>query len=184
MAQVTRKPPCCAPGCWTPARQRLGPVALCAQHLGDVRESLGLARIEGSPAPLPPVPPCTSVVYYVSLDGGQTVKIGTTTSPRTRFSALTKRATGVFSVLVASPGSYKEERAAHRRFQHLSTGIGEFFWLKPELREHVAKVRATWPQWEQIVAMLDERKNESLPGLKRRNVRPSGWYEGVERRFS
>lgn len=130
------------------------------------------------------MPSCTSVVYYVSLDGGKTAKIGTTTNPRVRFSALTKKATDVFTVLAASPGSYKEERAAHRKFRHLSTGISEFFWLTPELHEHLAQVRGTWPQWELIVASLNERNETNLRGLRRRDVRPSGWHDGIERRFS
>lgn len=105
-------PKCSAPGCWAPAHDSPGGVPLCFGHLSDVREALGLCAVAGREAQAAP-PECTSVVYYVSLDGGQTIKIGTTTSPEKRFRALGKRATGVVLVMAAVPGSYREERAEH-----------------------------------------------------------------------
>ena len=145
---------CSAPSCWTPATDAPGEVPLCGSHLASVREALGLPPVGGGRAK---PPACTSVVYYLTLDGGRTVKIGTTTTPRARFNALGKRATGVMRVLVAEPGSYREERQLHRRFRHLAAGVNEYFHLTEELSAHVEKVRRDWPEWEAILTALDER---------------------------
>ena len=95
-------------------------------------------------------PAYTSIVYYITWDRGTTVKIGTTTNPKSRFAAYGTR--GSLDLLAAHPGGYPEERAQHRRFRHLRiSGERELFHQGIDLVEHIAKVRATWPNWKQVV---------------------------------
>jgi hypothetical protein len=122
-----------------------------------VRQALGLSREEERVSATKPATTFTAMVYFLTLDGGQTVKIGTTTNPRIRFLALSKKATGAMTLLAAHPGSFKEERAAHRQFRHLSTGKNEYFQLTPELHSYLAEVRREWPDWENLEHSLNLR---------------------------
>lgn len=150
MAEVTRTALCSKPGCWVRSVEAPGGVPLCAPHLRGLREALGLAPVAASQVEGAPLVTCSAIVYFVTLDGGQTVKIGTTSNPRQRFAALEKRA-GSIDLLVAHPGSYREERAAHRRFRHLSAGRKEYFRLDEELLAAVSDLQAEWPNWRLIV---------------------------------
>lgn len=58
-------------------------------------------------------------------------------------------------VLVAYPGSYKEERGAHKAFRHLNAGRKEVFHLTPELTEHIHNLHAEWPNWRQVLVDVD-----------------------------
>lgn len=142
---------CRAPGCWVPESEVIGGIPLCPQHVKAVRDHFGVVDRTDMP------PAVTSIVYYISLDDGVSVKIGTTTNPRTRFGALQKRATGLMTVHVAEPGSFREERTLHRKFRHLATGRNEYFTLTAELRQHMADVARRWPNWEALIDALNVR---------------------------
>lgn len=123
---------------------------MCATHREALRLSLGAAP--------------SSLVYYVTWDDEATVKIGTTTDPAARF-ATHEKTRGPIRVLAAHPGARQEERTQHRRFRRLRVdGELEVFRNAPELQEHMANVRHTWPTWK---VMLEAASDVSRPRRRR-----------------
>lgn len=123
---------------------------MCAGHREELRLALGAAP--------------SSLVYYVTWDHGETIKIGTTTDPAARF-AEHQKARGPLQVLAAHPGGRQEERTQHRRFRRLRVdGELEVFRDAPELQEHMANVRRIWPTWE---AMLEAASDAARPRRRR-----------------
>lgn len=148
---MRRGPVCVAPSCWQRAVSAPGGVPLCQRHLSDVAGAL---------APEPPTPEAkiASIVYFVTWDNGETVKIGVTTSPRARWAQLGTGGRKV-EVLVAHPGGRLEEQAAHHRFAHLYTGLKEVFHYRDDLPGYVAELRIKWPNWREIIADLQAVKD-------------------------
>lgn len=136
-------------------------IPLCSDHLREMREALDVMTIQ------PSVETYDSVVYYVTWDRGETVKIGTTTSPANRLHAL-KAGRRHFDFLVAHPGTYAEEKVQHKRFSNLRVkGQREVFQQGPELVEHISNLRYLWPNWREIVRSLAARSPERgrVPGI-------------------
>lgn len=99
-----------------------------------------------------------SIVYYVTWDRGETIKIGTTTSPQRRFAALTLQAGRPADLVAAQPGSYREEKALHRKFRDLLVpGERELFYQRDKLVKHLLSVRKQWPNWRQIASSVDHQ---------------------------
>lgn len=101
-----------------------------------------------------------SIVYYVRR--GHLVKIGTTRRARARFHALLPD-----EVLAWEPGSHKEEKARHTQFATLRvSSVGEYFYLTPELRDHIDSIRQTHgapdPTWP-TMQNLPERTRHQVP---------------------
>lgn len=89
--------------------------------------------------------PHTPVVYYLGIetDAGLAgiVKIGTTVNLSTRIRRMELARTSLTFVLLGyEAGGLDIEKARHRQFDdaHL---LGEWFVLKPQLREHLDVVR-------------------------------------------
>jgi Helix-turn-helix domain len=85
-----------------------------------------------------------SIVYYIRR--GELIKIGTTTSPRSRFTDLLPD-----EILAVEPGARELEQMRHGQFRHLRC-LGEHFRDVPELRDHAERVRVlhgdpdpSWP---------------------------------------
>ncbi len=95
-----------------------------------------------------------SIVYYIRR--GKLIKIGTTTDPALRFSALLPD-----EILAFEPGTVDHEKVRHRQFAHLRQR-GEFFAMAPELMEHVRSIRLMYgapdPSWPTTA-----RQQERLP---------------------
>lgn len=93
-----------------------------------------------NPMTLPPEPRQAEaigpVVYYVRRS--HLIKIGTTTRLHTRMNALMPD-----EILAIEPGDWRLELERHRQFKVLrATPGGEYFYPSPELRDHIAEVRA------------------------------------------
>ena len=83
--------------------------------------------------------PRVDVVYYVRF--ADRVKIGTSSQPRTRLSALR------FEELLAfERGGRTLEQRRHREYASLR-GTGEWFRLQEPLVEHVARLSAAGDPW-------------------------------------
>lgn len=148
-----RGPVCVAPGCWNTASEELDVVPLCVGHAKGVRLALGMRS---------DAPALTAIVYYLTTDGGATVKVGTTTNPRSRFGSLLQGATGRFEVLAAQPGSYKEESQVHQKLARYGAGRREYFKLAPAVIAHIYNVQQSWPNWREMVEQLDRRVADRL----------------------
>lgn len=85
-----------------------------------------------------------SVVYFMSAIGSDVVKIGHSTSLRSRFDSL-KNAGGVqIRLLAIMPGGPEQERVLHKRYAAARTH-GEWFRLTPALQSAITKARALSP---------------------------------------
>jgi len=136
---------CSAVQCWSPVVDTPAGVPLCLEH----REQL--ARELGAKA--------SSVVYYLTWDGGCSIKIGTSTRPRLRFKQHSKDVGKPVTVLAVHPGGYAEEQVQHARFRDLLLpGQSEVFRAGPALREHVASVNHFWPNWEALVSAIESAR--------------------------
>lgn len=74
-----------------------------------------------------------SIIYYIRR--GDLIKIGTTTDPARRFTALMPD-----EILAFEPGDDELETARHRQFGHL-WHRAEYFRIAPELLEHARQIR-------------------------------------------
>lgn len=151
---MRRAPVCMAPGCWGAAVATPAAIPLCAAHFKAVTEAIGPAS-----AP-PPAFQVNSIVYFVTWDNGETVKIGITTSPRARWAQL-RSGRASFEILVAHPGGRLEEQAAHHRFAHLYTGQKEVFHYAEGLPGYVADLKARWPHWARTIQDLQAMKDSA-----------------------
>lgn len=143
---------CSAPSCWAPAVDSPGQVPLCGAHVEAVRSALAPSR----PVPVAQV---ASLVYFVTWDACETVKIGITTSPKSRFAALRRPGGPPVQLLVAHPGGRLEEQATHHRFTSLYTGQKELFFYRGGLPGYIADLRSEWPHWKQMVADLQAKRD-------------------------
>jgi hypothetical protein len=101
-----------------------------------------------------PLAATDSIVYYIRR--GDVIKIGTTTDPAKRFSALMPD-----EILAYEPGTRKEELIRHRQFAHLRQR-GEHFRGAPELTEHIRHIRELYgdpdPTWPTTARAAPARK--------------------------
>lgn len=88
------------------------------------------------------------VVYYIRF--ADRIKIGTTTAPRQRLSALPHD-----EVLAFEPGGLHEEAVRHLQFRHLRIRMTEWFHDTPELREHIATLHPGQDPWDQARRILN-----------------------------
>lgn len=174
-----RLPVCVATGCWDRSTKQVGAVALCDIHWGTVKAELDKMK----PFEAPQVQNIVSIVYYVTFDGGETVKIGASTSPRARFISLRHHYGRSLKLLAAEPGHFKEEKIVQRMFrgQRISLGGGqggtEFFRMNDRLRDHIESVRRENPTWYELPDQVEEfrgRKPDTLDqGVPSRPPYPS-----------
>lgn len=120
-----------------------GPCHLCGGHEGTRANADWRCSSCGwryGDAPDYDVPrPRVDVVYYVRF--ADRVKIGTSSQPRTRLSALR------FEELLAfERGGRTLEQRRHREYASLR-GTGEWFRLQEPLVEHVARLSAAGDPW-------------------------------------
>ncbi len=124
-----------------------------ALKLGKQRWALAAPDVDAEP---PPPAFAGSIVYYVRR--GNLIKIGTTTSPRSRFGDLLPD-----EILAVEPGGRPEEIRRHKQFRHIRCR-GEYFRYTPELRDHIAAIRASGgepnPAWP-TAAGLGELRGEA-----------------------
>ena len=90
------------------------------EHEESLRQAAEAARLAAE---------ARSIVYYLHRPADDLIKIGTSAAHKTRFSDL-RREHGHLRLLLATPGGYKEETDAHRRFAAAHV-TGE--WFRPEL---------------------------------------------------
>lgn len=156
MTNSNRLGPCSAPQCWQRASEVVGGVPLCQMHVCAVTEYLATARRAEDAEP-----EHKSVVYYISFDEGATVKIGTTTDPRSRFRELGKPRGACPRVIAAEPGGRELELKRHGQFDRLRQGRTEFFQNAPHLIAHMHGLIATRPGWraELVDGLSDWRQN-------------------------
>lgn len=113
--------PCLLCGATTGVRDATGwRCAVCEWRVGDVPDS-----------DLPP--PRVDVVYY--LRNGDRVKIGTTSNPKQRFTAIWHE-----EVVAFERGDRRLERARHDQFAADRFTGSEWFRLSPALRKHLHSV--------------------------------------------
>ena len=93
--------------------------------------------------------PRVDVVYYLRRDGS--VKIGTTYSPRSRFSAIPHD-----EVLAFERGDRRLEQLRHQEFADDRLGTSEWFELTPRLRAHVATLAGGRDPWHVHARWLAE----------------------------
>ena len=92
-------------------------------------------------APDPDLPlPRIDVVYYLRYD--ERVKIGTSRRPRQRVASIRHQ-----ELLAFEAGGRALEQQRHRDFAAAREG-GEWFTLTPELRDHIARLRAEGEPWQ------------------------------------
>lgn len=93
-----------------------------------------------------------SIVYYIR--SRDLIKIGTTSSPHTRFKDLLPD-----EILAYEPGARPEEVKRHRQFWHLRE-TGEYFSDAPDLREHISRIRSVHgepdPSWPTFAARYED----------------------------
>jgi len=89
-------------------------------------------------------PDGTSVVYFIGWHG-MDVKIGFTRHLRDRLTELTKRTGCPQRLLAATPGSFKIERAYHKRFEAFRKQ-GEWFNWSPEIEAEIARLSPHLPE--------------------------------------
>lgn len=77
------------------------------------------------------------MLYFIQSVEGGPVKIGTTKDLSGRVKQLEANYRTPMVVLATTDGTYKEERAMHRRFSHLRLGRTEQFRPEPELMEFI-----------------------------------------------
>ena len=153
-------------------------VALCSHHLAVAAEAHAAGAIDLLPAPcvlcrsrtgvrlpagwicavcewphgehpdsdLPP--PRVDVVYYLGF--GDRVKIGTTTNPRRRFTAIRHE-----RVLAFERGDRRLERRRHAEFAEERAGTSEWFESTERLRTHIDVLAGgvdPWDRWRRWVA--------------------------------
>jgi hypothetical protein len=102
-----------------------------------------------------------SIVYYIRR--GEVIKIGTTSVPVMRFTALLPD-----EILAFEPGTVREETCRHRQFAHLRCQ-GEHFRPAPELLAHIRCMRQLHgepdPAWPTVASlgMVPEPVRDDLP---------------------
>jgi Helix-turn-helix domain len=118
------------------------PVVAAAVKLGKHRHAGSSAEINTERQRVLAVA-AGAIVYYGRR--ADLIKIGTTTSPRSRFGDLLPD-----EILAFEPGSHEEETLRHRQFKPLRV-TGEYFRDAPELREHIRQIRSLYgdpdPSW-------------------------------------
>lgn len=104
-------------------------------------------------------------VYYIRIDGQ--IKIGWTRNVENR-----TRAYPPSSVLLAThPGTTYLERQMHKKFAHLKAKGREWFLDDPSLEDHIAKVRADFPDQQQKAYQFRDARGTS----KAQPVRPRSY---------
>jgi len=120
-----------------------------------------------------------SIVYYVTFDDGETVKIGATTSPRMRFQSLAREFGSSLKLLAAEPGHFQAEKAVQRAFDdqrvRMRSGQGgtEFFRMNARLRDHIKLVRKRNPNWRNLPDQVDKRRGPRPASRRRSGVGPA-----------
>lgn len=84
--------------------------------------------------------PVVEVVYYIRYD--RRVKIGTSTRPRGRLSAIRHD-----ELMAFEQGGRDVEQSRHRQFADLREG-GEWFTLSSELGAHISALQSTEDPWQ------------------------------------
>lgn len=170
---------CAIPGCGQAAAHP-DLIPLCEDHLAVASEVLGLASGLADPLPSPCrlcgsrlgvrflsgrvcgvcewpygehpdgglAPPRLDVVYYLRF--GERVKIGTTTNPRQRFTAIRHE-----EVLAFERGDRHVEHRRHEQFAAERAGTSEWFAVSPRLLEHIDTLAAgvdPWDRWRRWMA--------------------------------
>jgi hypothetical protein len=171
--------PCAIDGCPAPAAHA-DLIALCADHLllaaevhGEVagvtgalpspcalcRSRIGVRHLDGwtcavcewpygeqPDGDLPP--PRVDVVYYLQFD--DRVKVGTTASPRQRFTAIRHD-----RLLAFERGDRTVEQRRHAEFAEERLGTSEWFALSDRLHKHIDVLAGgvdPWDRWRRWVA--------------------------------
>ncbi|ARJ04065.1 hypothetical protein GCM10010988_27680 [Cnuibacter physcomitrellae] len=120
-----------------------GPCAACGSRLGVRWPSGWLCAVcEWRYGELPDTetaPPRVDVVYYIRF--ADRVKIGTSSTPRTRLAQLRHE-----EVLAFEPGARDVEQSRHQQFADLRLG-GEWFSLEGDLAEHIAALALAGDPW-------------------------------------
>ena len=100
--------------------------------------------------------PRVDVVYY--LRHGDRVKIGTTTNPRQRFTAIWHE-----EVLAFERGDRRLERHRHQQFAGDRFGGSEWFRLTPAIADHAAAVAGGRDPWDVHARWMSEAAALSVP---------------------
>lgn len=179
--------------CGQPATERVGDSDLCPYHFGRALDWFYKRRIE-----LPKehqrqheeslrqaaearrlAAEARSIVYYLHRPADGLIKIGTSTDHKSRFSDL-RREHGPLRLLLAYPGTWKEETAAHRRFATARV-TGE--WFRPELPllKAVLHLRGLAPKGEtRLPAQVPVTEIQALIKTARDQVRLTATLTATE----
>jgi hypothetical protein len=110
--------------------------AICEWRVGDIPDGEALSRADARVR--------VDIVYYLRL--GDRIKIGTTYTPRSRFSALPHD-----EVLAFERGDRRVEHRRHEQFAADRLGTSEWFRSSPALRQHIAQlaegVESPWDRY-------------------------------------
>jgi hypothetical protein len=171
--------------CGQPATERVGDSDLCPYHFGraldwfykrrielpaerqreheeSLRQAADAARLAAE---------LRSIVYYLHRPADGLIKIGTSTDHKARFGDL-RREHGHLRLLLAYPGTRKEETDAHHRFAALCV---EGEWFRPELPllTAVLRMRARAPKGDtRLPAQVPVTEIEALIKTARKRRRP------------
>jgi hypothetical protein len=128
------------------------PCRLCRSRLGVRHASGWVCAICEWPHGEHPdgelAPPRLDVVYYLRF--GERVKIGTTTNPRQRFTAIRHE-----ELLAFERGDRHQEHRRHEEFADERAGSSEWFALTPRLRAHIDVLAGgtdPWDRWRRWLA--------------------------------
>ena len=178
-AAMSSSAACAVPGCTDPAAHA-ELIPLCEDHLMVAAEVHGIGSGLSGPLPAPCrlcgsrlgvryagghvcavcewpygeqpdgelAPPRLDIVYYLRF--GERVKIGTTTNPRQRFTAIRHE-----EVLAFERGDRRQEHRRHEEFAAERAGSSEWFALTPRLLAHIDVLTAgvdPWDRWRRWAA--------------------------------
>lgn len=131
-------------------------------------------RLRGEITTPPKQVPTEGTIYAVL--NGHTVKIGWTSNLERRMRQYPPAST----LLVAFPGTRKDEAAIHRRFAHLTIHGREWFPYAPQVVEWVERMVAQHGQPEQIHLGPEPRKTPR-PHEQKPMIKPKGYIPGTGR---
>lgn len=143
--------------CGEPATEKAGDFLLCEYHrdrlfgwshkrtlwgIGEIRDAQIAAdreRIREEEAELAK----RCIVYYLQRESDGLIKIGSTTSPRSRFSKL-KSDYGPLRLLATRGGMLRHEREIQDKFDALLAETREWFRPDPRLLRHILRLRTQY----------------------------------------